>query len=562
MESVKHSATAFFNSFLMESSHHQLSTVGSQLAYSIALSNEELIVPLTYHSKLGRHEYAGRFFLKSGESMESISFEAAVRKLLSHLTSKESDLLERVLESHNNISEILSNRRQELIRMFDSNPDFITTEQALFAGHSLHPAPKSRQGFTKIDSKLYSPESKAHFPLRWFFVHQDLVIGRKSKQFTDNNWPAKVFSSEFPQIKIPQEKIPFPMHPWQATRILSRPDVMEHVRSGQIEEVGGIGPDWKPTSSLRTLYRRNSPFMLKFSLDVKLTNSVRHMLAHELDRGLQVHEVLASEKGKEFLQKSPDFRVMFEPVYLAIKDQNGNPIKETFVMGRENQFSLDDHYLLAFMTQNHPEFRHNFIQKEVLAYSEDTNLPLSESAIRWLDSFLKKVIKPFIHAEAEYGILLGAHQQNLLVKMENHLPVGAVFRDCHGTGYSPRGFENFGRLLDPENGNILDDEKGTFLFSYYLIINSLFNVIGAMSSGNLISEEKLIERTTNTFVIWKSDELSTSHCLNYLLSRSFLMHKGNFLCSLKKINENTTTNPLDIYVEIANPFYQRGNHHE
>lgn len=541
MEGLKHSATAFFNSYLMESTHHQLIAFGPYQAFSIPLNDEELIIPITRFSQLGRHEYTGRFFLKLGEVMESVPFNVAAGKLVPE------SLLSRVCESADNLGHILSQRGAELSKIHESTPDFITAEQALYAGHCLHPAPKSRTGFTEIDSKLYTPEARAVFPLRWFFVHETLIVEEHSENFTDKNWLRKIFQQEFPEIKIPAGVTPFPMHPWQASRILSRLDIRMYLAEGKIREVEEAGPDWMPTSSLRTLYRKSSNYMLKFSLDVKLTNSVRHMLEHELQRGLQVHDVFSK------IEEDKNFKVLFEPVYLSILG-----IKETFVMGRKNVEYLEDYNLLAFMTQNHPQFQKNFIQKEISQLGGS----FEEASVRWLNAFMEVVIRPFISLETKQGILLGAHQQNLLIRSVNHLPVAAVFRDCHGTGYTPKGFEKFQSFLDPENGNVLGYETGSYLFSYYLIINSLFNTIGAMASGNLVSEEKLINQATANFQEWKNTDLSESHCLQYLLSSEKLMHKGNFLCSMKNINENTTSNPLDIYVEITNPFSQRGHHHE
>jgi N2-citryl-N6-acetyl-N6-hydroxylysine synthase len=546
MEGVKHSATAFFNSFLMESKNFVLSSYENYNAFSIPVEGAELIVPVTHISKLGRHEYEGRFFLKYKDSFE-IPFMTAAKKLVDSLMPADQEFYNRVIESKENIVSILESKKFHLHKVYET-PQFLLTEKALFAGHSLHPAPKSRQGFTRIDSKLYAPEESSGFPLRWFFIAEELVMTNHSANFSDHEWLTRMFTDEFPDTKIPAGYLVFPMHPWQASRILDKSEIKDYISSGRLREVAGIGSDWHPTSSLRTIFREDAPYMLKFSLDVKLTNSVRHMLSKELVRGLQVHDVLSSPKGQEFLSKNPSFSVMFEPVYLAIKDKNDEPMKETFVMGRENTISQENHYLLAFMTQNHPTFGKNFIQREIEKLGE-------KKSMEWLGAFLEKVIRPFICAEAEYGILLGGHQQNLLIKMENHLPAGAVFRDCHGTGYLSKGQRYFGSFLDEENGNILDEKNGTYLFSYYLIINSLFNVIGAIASGEFEKEERLISFVRETFFSWLQSDLKDSACLKYLLNEETLMHKGNFLCTLKNINENTTGNPLSIYVDIKNPFF-------
>lgn len=547
MEGLIHSASAFFNSYLMESGNVERTSYNGENAFSVKLMECDLIVPLKRFSKLGRHEYTGSFYLKSGDAFTSIPFEKAAA-----IITGNTELYSRVIESTYNIVSTLKSKKAELQKEIYSS-DFIKTEKSLFAGHTFHPAPKSRQGFTKIDSKLYSPEESTGFPLRWFFVDQKLIHSKASANFTDYNWLKEIFSREIPEVKIPVECVPFPMHPWQASRILKNEIICEYITTGRIREVEGPGPDWHPTSSLRTLYREDAPYMLKFSLNVKLTNSIRQMLSTELDRGLQVHDVLSTVKGKEFLEKFPDFKVLYEPVYLAIKDKNNKPLQETFVMGRENTVSSND-LLLAFMTQNHPAFEKNYIQHCIEKLEGTNNL---DKSFLWLDHFMNKVMKPFISAESEYGILLGAHQQNLLVKIENNLPAGAIFRDCHGTGYLPKGKTYFGHLLDETNGNILDEKTGTYLFSYYLIINSLFNVVASIASGFFVSEEKLIQHVTDILNKWRN-EFPESSCLNYVLSDEKLKHKGNFLCSFKTINENTSGDPLSIYVEISNPFLIKG----
>lgn len=562
MEAIKHAATAFFNSFFMESSVHKVITFEEENAFSVPLSEGELIIPLNYHSKLGRHSYSGSFYLKTGDMMERISFEGAVEKLLSSLSSSYNDLFERVFESLENINNILSQRTQEIGKLCVSDPDFIESEQALFAGHAFHPAPKSRVGFTSADAELYSPEARSSFPLRWFFIKEELVFERHSEVFTDLNWLHHLFKSESTQ-DVPKGFIPYPLHPWQAGRILERADVQEYLKEGKIVEARAIEAAWKPTSSLRSLYRESSPYMLKFSMDVKLTNSVRHMLLHELERGFQVQEMMATDEGQKFLSQNPELHIMYEPAFIALKDKNGHPLKETFVMTRENQFRIKDasHYMLAFMTQDHPASGRSFIQNEIMKYAVSmTGKDIREAARLWMNAFLNHAIKPFLLAQANYGLLLGAHQQNLIVAVKDHLPVGVIFRDCHGIGLSPLGYDTFANKvssLRPENGNILEKETGNYLFSYYLIINSLFNVISSIGRYNFVSEDMLISETRRFFRSLLDSGVKDPSCLMYLLESKTLRHKGNFFCSVKSINENTTDNPLSIYTDIKNPFFHQ-----
>ncbi|NKC49678.1 hypothetical protein HED54_22935 [Ochrobactrum anthropi ATCC 49188] len=76
------------------------------------------------------------------------------------------------------------------------------------------------------------------------------------------------------------------MHPWQASRLSLRPDIQQLERQGKLIDLGSSGPDWRATSSLRAIYSRESDWMLKFSLSLRLTNSRRIVEPSECLRAL------------------------------------------------------------------------------------------------------------------------------------------------------------------------------------------------------------------------------------------------------------------------------------
>ncbi len=163
-------------------------------------------------------------------------------------------------------------------------------------------------------------------------------------------------------------------------------------------------------------------------------------------------------------------------------------------------------------------------------------------------------------AQSEYGILLGSHQQNMILEIQDDRPYKSYFRDCNGTGYSSLGYNLFHATvpsLVKENGNILEGEEANFLFGYYVIINTTFNVISSIAHSGWISEEELIICFRNFLLDLKKKNPKDSSFLDYLLERESLMHKGNFFCSIKDINQNTESNPLAIYTEIPNPLFMR-----
>ncbi|KJG88809.1 hypothetical protein RN24_08185, partial [Yersinia pestis subsp. microtus bv. Ulegeica] len=51
-------------------------------------------------------------------------------------------------------------------------------------------------------------------------------------------------------------------------------------------------------------------------------------------------------------------------------------------------------------------------------------------------AYCQHVLLPLFSTEADYGLVLLAHQQNILVEMQQDLPVGMLYRDCQGSGFT------------------------------------------------------------------------------------------------------------------------------
>lgn len=137
------------------------------------------------------------------------------------------------------------------------------------------------------------------------------------------------------------------------------------------------------------------------------------------------------------------------------------------------------------------------------------------------------------------------------------MPVKGYFRDCQGTGYSQYGFNALKKSVDfitEENGNVLNEEITNTLIPYYLYVNSTLNVIASLARDLHISEFSLLGRLKENLLELKQDKkIEDLSCLNYLLENPFIKQKGNFLCSIVDMNENTTENPFVIYNKMFNP---------
>ena len=501
----KHSANCFLNSLFREWSDFYHDIESSSFVVHLK-NNNSLIIPLSYYSLIGRHEYADLFFIKDHQTdkLSEINFLEIVHILLGHLsesykTTPEqlNTFVERIENSLKNISSALEQRSDELIDLYNqSEIDFQDAEQALIIGHTFHPHPKSRDEFSVVDYQTYAPETGGEFFMHWFLVKPEFLHQHASKNFKDKNWPTTLFSGEF-EPSFESDKllrdgyVPFPVHPWQREVILRNTNVKKYITENKIIDFGKSFSEekWLPTSSLRSVYRKSSPYMLKFSLSVRLTNSIRHLLPLEVVRGLQVMDVFSTKAGQEFLNSYPNLNVVYEPGFMALVDQDKKIINETIVAMRLNPFnegSSSQKLVLATLTQDHPI-----------------------SGLSLIGNMIKKYSK-----------------ENLMTK---------------------------------DNGNVLDEKMGNILFSYYLIINSTFNVISTIAKDTGSNESVYMNILRENLIEWKSKGVKDSTCFDYLLNEKQLLQKGNFLCSFTNMNENTTENPLNIYNPIPNPLYEKEN---
>lgn len=564
-----HSISCFFNALFRE--FHNFSVLDNTI--HVPLKNESsLEIPLRKFSLLGRHQYENVFFLNDGEIKTQIPFLSALELITNILVAslpdgnqKKETFLSRVHNSVENMHLALEHRKTDILKAYQQSLDFIQAEQSLMVGHNFHPYPKMRDGFNDEDYAKYSPEMAGQFELHWFFVKPEILHWQSAHHFQNKNILTDFYLNEFSnpekaRAAIPAGYIPFPVHPWQRQHLLKLPFVQQYQERKLLIDFQKSDKKWQPTSSLRSVYASHSEYMLKFSLTLRLTNSIRHLTPVEVVRGLQVYDVFATEKAQQLLQAEPQFKVIFEPAYVALKDQNGNVATESIAVFRDNPFSEKSEIepvVLATLAQDAPFGGENLIQKHIRAYADAKGLPLKESSRLWFSHYLKVAVQPLMVAQSEFGILLGAHQQNLILGIKDNLPVLSYFRDCQGTGYNELGYSFYHKqvpTMTRDNGNVLE-EKGNILFAYYLIVNSTFNVIASISQDNWISEADLIRELQLFLQGLRENSPADISCLNYLLDREQIYQKGNFYCSLQNLNENTTENPLAIYNLISNPLF-------
>ena len=564
-------AQCFLNALLRETKDWRYLPATDADALSeihIPLSQTQALrVPVRYFSPTQHHHYRfpATLIQSNSDRGDAVTFPQLVDLILEKPSIKgslDADTLvrfkQRVLENHAHTWQAID-LRHSWATLRDKPLTFAEAEQALLVGHAFHPAPKSHEPFNEAEARRYLPDFASRFPLRWFAVESTLVAG-DSLNVSLRERLLRFAAQSAPELlgHFTDTRWLLPMHPWQADYLLEQDWCQRLVENGSLQDLGEAGTQWLPTSSSRSLYSETNSDMIKFSLSVRLTNSVRTLSVKEVKRGMRLARLAKTERWQELQARYPTMRVMQEDGWAGLRDESGTIQEESLMALRVNLlFDTPDTQtnVLVSLTPAAPAGDDSLLAAAVRRLSQRLDLPLAQAARCWLDAYCDRVLLPLFSAEADYGLVLLAHQQNILVEMQQDFPVGLIYRDCQGSAWTESADTWLKEAGETEVENRFGESQLLRYFPYYLLLNSTLAVTAALAAAGFDSEESLMSRVRDALAELRRTAKQT-RCLDYVLDSPTWNCKGNFFCYLHDRNENTIADPAVIYFDFSNPFYK------
>ncbi|WP_306409602.1 IucA/IucC family protein [Ectorhizobium quercum] len=530
-----------------------------------------LKIPVLYRSATGHHLFGEPLVLSDKSGAGTISATDAITVIVERIEANASedgrtDLLNRAHSSRLLVETALHDRHADLEKLIGNEVSFVEAEQGLLAGHGIHPCPKSRDGMTEDEGRRYSPEFASSFPLRWFAISRDVYhTGHSSGSPGAEEW---LNGAEGETLAALRSKLPagdfafLPVHPWQADAMLKQADVARQLSLGKIVDCGEAGKPWFPTSSVRTLYRPDAPFMLKLSLGVGITNSVRVNLARELLRGDDMYRFRAHSLWQDLARDYPGLNLMPDPAYAGVAP-GGGVIDGLSVSLRENPFHGADAgrnvTLLAALCEHLPD-RGSRVGALIRERAELEGRPVEAVAVDWFSRFLKVFVQPVFALYLRHGIAIEAHQQNMLLEIGDGYPIAAFYRDNQGFFHHERAHAALNAAIPgigERSESVFGEEAVDERILYYAFINSTLGMIGALGREGLVEEETLISLLRETLLELDAKEGGQSNVIGKMLS-PVLQCKANLKTRLAQMDE--LVGPLEtqsVYLEIDNPLFRR-----
>ena len=540
------------------------------LSLPLSLIQAQLFVPLSYVSRVGRHRIAAlpQIFQKgqklkfSAAAMVSLLLEELVQQSEGHVDA--ASLVERWIQSRDALQQFLNIRAEDFDALVQLEQGFIESEQALILGHSMHPAPKSRTGFVHEDWQKYSPEACGQTQLHyWLVAPENIAEGTALEQAFSIQLKQEIkwhlSESELETLAAYAHYKLLPLHPWQARYLQSKVWFKSLKAKLKIIDLGEKAWIFSPTTSVRTLASFNAPWMLKPSLSVMITNSIRVNLAKECHRGEMTHRLWHSELGRDILKQCPTLKAVNDPAWIALQ-VNDEIIDETICIVRDQPFIPEQQVTcIASLCQDHPvEERNRFNTLFDQIASQQKLNDKAQIAHDWFKTFLNISLRPLMYVYHRYGMAFESHQQNVLVELKDGWPQWLWLRDNQGFYYieefADEILQQFPELHDKAHAvgsKIFVDER----FSYYFFGNTLFGIINAIGATGFVSEQDLLSvLQQHLFDLLK--QYPESSLIQSLLYQPTLPYKGNLLTRLYELDELIA--PVEnqsVYIQLANPLY-------
>ncbi|WP_438751654.1 IucA/IucC family protein [Pararhizobium sp. O133] len=467
-----------------------------------------------------------------------------------HLRGFELELLMRVLESYQQTALFI----EKALPVIDDH--FIEAEQSLVFGHWLHPTPKSRQGMTFWQQESYAPELRGQFKLHYFAAKAGHVRHASARSITAPDIVRSLVANSGETLAVGQDEYLLPMHPLQAEALLLDPDIQALQREGILRHLGPAGAPFTATSSVRTVYHPQQDWMLKFSLPVRITNSVRLNRRQELEAGVAMARLI-DRIG--FARRSENFRIIQDPAYITL-DMPGRSESGFEVILRDNPFSGDKGkgvITVTALTADPVAGDISRLERLVRNLAARDGETISETALIWFQHYLTCAVEPLIRLYDDYGVALEAHQQNSLLDICAGYPTVSYYRDNQGFYLS----ERYRSLLCghvPETETIASlyfpEAEIRDRFAYYLIVNQVFSIVSRMGHDGLCDEGQLLrmmrahlEQCALTMTGAGRD------FARHVLDQPTIASKANLTTRLFDVDELQSDHAPTLYRPVANP---------
>ena len=319
--------------------------------------------------------------------------------------------------------------------------DYQIIEHAMTEGHPCFVANSGKNGFDIDDFAAFSPEANAPIQLLWLAGHRSkatftaietLDYQKVLQQELDAETILRFENVIESQNLNLEDYFFFPVHPWQwfnKLALIFAPDVAE----GHLICLGYGEDEYSAQQSIRTFFNISSPekFYAKTALSVINMGFMRGLSPYYMESTPAITEWVANLVENDAYLQQKGFTLLGEVATLGYRNFLYEPL------GR----SIPHNKMLATLWRESPIPKLSKNQKimtmaALLHVDQSGNSFVSElikesgiSAKLWVKSYLDVYLSPLLHCFYQHEMVFMPHGENLILVLENHIPVKAIMKD-------------------------------------------------------------------------------------------------------------------------------------
>ncbi|WP_110667890.1 GNAT family N-acetyltransferase [Salinicola halophilus] len=320
--------------------------------------------------------------------------------------------------------------------------DFQTLEMAMSEGHPCFVANSGRIGFDVEDYHRYAPEAGAAVRPIWLAAARacteySAIDGLDIDTLMRDELDAATrerFETTLRDLGLdPDDYVFLPVHPWQWRHKLAVTFAGE-VAERRLVRLGEGDDDYRAQQSIRTWFNVSRPERryVKFALSILNMGFMRGLSSYYMRGTPAINAWVAGVVAHDAEFTASGFRVLREVATLgyhhahfaAATDRQSPYQKMLACLWRESPYAaLGDGRRLMTMA--------------ALLHRDDEGRALLPALIRasgidahaWIERYLGVYMTPLLHAFYAHDMVFMPHGENLILELDNHVPVGAILKD-------------------------------------------------------------------------------------------------------------------------------------
>ncbi|WP_423222057.1 IucA/IucC family protein [Ideonella lacteola] len=334
----------------------------------------------------------------------------------------------------------LTNGRRASAALVDA--EFQEIEAAMSEGHPGFVANNGRVGFDAIDYTAYTPETGARFAVVWLAVSRahaefNAISGLSHEQLLEEELGPQRLAGFHDQLRAmnlrPDDYWLMPAHPWQWTNKLAIGFAAE-VANRNIVFLGHSDDEYQAQQSIRTFFNVSRPTRryVKTSLSILNMGFMRGLSPYYMSGTPAINEWVHGVVQQDASLRDYGFTVLREVASIGYRnrylesavDKDSAYRKMFSALWRESPLPLlkPGQKLMSMTALAHVDAQGEALLALLIQRS-------GLDAKTWVRRYLRAFLAPMLHCFYAHDLVFMPHGENLILVMENHVPVRALMKD-------------------------------------------------------------------------------------------------------------------------------------